>query len=129
MVGIYDNGNVFLDGALVIPLKEMQRFMDRQGMVTGFSLVMDADKKDAASIKNALGQIEQIAQLHGRVGHERGRTAVDFLLSIGQYEVRVISRRSYGSSVTACQGSQRKAEHVLLPFVAGGTDGRGDRSG
>lgn len=41
VVGIYESHNVFENGALVIPIKELQRLMDRQGKVTGFSLILD----------------------------------------------------------------------------------------
>ncbi|HEY7157188.1 MAG TPA: FtsX-like permease family protein, partial [Gemmataceae bacterium] len=40
--------NVFENGALVIPLKELQRLMDRQGKVTGFSLILDNPRSPAA---------------------------------------------------------------------------------
>jgi putative ABC transport system permease protein len=48
VVGIYESHNVFENGALVIPLKELQRLMDRQGKVTGFSLILDNPRSPAA---------------------------------------------------------------------------------
>ena len=62
-------------------------------------------------------------------GVNGGRRAADSRLPIGwQHEVRAILRRSPGSSLTACQGGHREAGHVLVQFVAGDADGRGDRS-
>jgi len=40
VVGIYESNNVFENGALVIPLKELQRMMSRPGQVTGISVVL-----------------------------------------------------------------------------------------
>lgn len=60
IVGVYDTGNVFENGALVIPLKQLQRIMDRKGQVTGFSLMMTPDKKDDASIDQACRSIERL---------------------------------------------------------------------
>jgi putative ABC transport system permease protein len=40
VVGIYESSNIFENGAMVIPLKQLQRIMDRPGQVTGFSLVL-----------------------------------------------------------------------------------------
>jgi putative ABC transport system permease protein len=48
VVGIYESHNVYENGALVIPLKELQRIMDRQGKVTGFSLILDNPRDPAA---------------------------------------------------------------------------------
>jgi putative ABC transport system permease protein len=61
VVGIYETANVFENGAMVVPLKELQRIMGREGMVTGFSLMMEKDKKDKASIDEARRRIEQLA--------------------------------------------------------------------
>ena len=60
IVGIYESNNVIEKGALIIPLKELQRIMGRQGMVTGFSLIMEPDKKNQADIAAVCRQIEAI---------------------------------------------------------------------
>jgi putative ABC transport system permease protein len=60
VVGIYENFNVYEDGALVVPLKEMQRFMAREGMVTGFSVIMEQDKRDPAFIAATRVRIQQL---------------------------------------------------------------------
>jgi putative ABC transport system permease protein len=61
VVGIYETSNVLENGAMVIPLKEMQRLFDRQGMVTGFSLIMEQDKKEPAAIAQTCARIGQLA--------------------------------------------------------------------
>jgi putative ABC transport system permease protein len=61
VVGIYETANVVENGAMVVPLKELQRIWDRKGLVTGFSIIMDRDKKDAASIKEIRGRVEELA--------------------------------------------------------------------
>jgi putative ABC transport system permease protein len=40
VVGIYESNNIVENGALVIPLKELQRMMSRPGQVTGISVVL-----------------------------------------------------------------------------------------
>ena len=61
VVGIYETANVVENGAMVVPLKELQRIWDRKGLVTGFSIIMDRDKKDTASIKEIRGRVEELA--------------------------------------------------------------------
>ena len=61
IVGIYETANVVENGAMVVPLKELQRIWDRKGLVTGFSIIMDPGKKDAASIAAIRGRVEQLA--------------------------------------------------------------------
>lgn len=60
VVGIYESHNVFENGALVMHLKELQRLMDRQGKVTGFSLILD-NPRDAAAIGELRHKIEALA--------------------------------------------------------------------
>jgi putative ABC transport system permease protein len=45
IVGIYETPAVFENGAMVLPLAQLQRMMDRKGKVTGFSVVLDAEMK------------------------------------------------------------------------------------
>jgi putative ABC transport system permease protein len=59
VVGIYESHNVFENGALVIPLKELQRLMDRQGKVTGFSLILD-NPRDPAALEELRRKIEAL---------------------------------------------------------------------
>ncbi len=60
IVGIYHSSNVFEEGAVVIPLAELQRLMDRQGQVTGFSVIMEKPSTKAA-IDRARKEIESLA--------------------------------------------------------------------
>jgi putative ABC transport system permease protein len=43
VVGIYESDSLFENGGLVVPLRELQRMMGRQGMVTGFVVVAKPD--------------------------------------------------------------------------------------
>ncbi len=53
VVGIYESRNVLENGALVLPLTELQRIMDkgpsgdRPGQITGFSLILDGPRTEA----------------------------------------------------------------------------------
>ena len=60
VVGIYKSSNVFEEGAMVIPLTQLQRLMDRAGQVTGFSVVMK-NSSDTAGIERARHQIEALS--------------------------------------------------------------------
>lgn len=60
VVGIYESSNVFENGAVVIPLKELQRLMDRQGKVTGFSLILD-NPRDVEAVQEIRRKIEALA--------------------------------------------------------------------
>jgi putative ABC transport system permease protein len=43
VVGIYESASLFESGGLVVPLRELQRMMGRQGSVTGFVVVARPD--------------------------------------------------------------------------------------
>ncbi len=60
VVGIYESNNIFENGALVMPIKELQRLMDRQGKVTGFSLILD-NPHDTAAVQEIRRRIEALA--------------------------------------------------------------------
>jgi putative ABC transport system permease protein len=62
IVGIYRSSNIFEEGAVTIPLAELQRLMERQGLVTGFTVMMK-DSHDKAAMDRARKQIESLA--HG----------------------------------------------------------------
>jgi putative ABC transport system permease protein len=47
VVGIYETHNVFENGALVVPLHELQRVLDKPGQVTGLSIILDKGRKAA----------------------------------------------------------------------------------
>lgn len=52
VVGIYKSFNVFENGAMVIPLRQLQRLTDQEGVVTGFSIIT----KEGTSVER-VGQI------------------------------------------------------------------------
>jgi putative ABC transport system permease protein len=62
IVGIYHSSNIFEEGSVSIPLAQLQRLMERQGQVTGFSVVMN-NPSDKPSIDRARKEIESLA--HG----------------------------------------------------------------
>ncbi len=59
VVGIYEAHNVFEDGALIIPLKQLQRIMDRPNQVTGFSVILER-QGDAALTQEVRRHIETL---------------------------------------------------------------------
>ncbi len=42
VVGIFESESLFENGGLIVPLKELQRMMGRQGDLTGFAVIADA---------------------------------------------------------------------------------------
>ena len=50
VVGVYDGGNIFENGAMIVPLAELQRMLDQQGLVTAFNISVDqATNKDVVN--------------------------------------------------------------------------------
>jgi len=60
VVGIYESRNVLENGALVIPLKELQTIMGRENQVTGFSLVLD-NPNDPEAVETVRQEIEALS--------------------------------------------------------------------
>jgi putative ABC transport system permease protein len=48
IVGIYDGGNIFDNGAMIVPLAELQRMLDQTNQVTAFNVTVDRDADTAA---------------------------------------------------------------------------------
>jgi putative ABC transport system permease protein len=47
VVGIHETHNVFENGALVVPLPELQDLLDKKDKVTGYSIILDEEAKKA----------------------------------------------------------------------------------
>jgi putative ABC transport system permease protein len=60
IVGVYRSSNVFEDGAMVVPLAQLQRLMQRDGQVTGFSIILDRSA-DQATVARVRGQVQALA--------------------------------------------------------------------
>ena len=56
IVGIYEGSSVFENGAMVVPLVELQSMMDRADQVTGFSVVADEtpEGKNIAALRQSI---------------------------------------------------------------------------
>jgi putative ABC transport system permease protein len=61
VAGIFETSNILENGSMILPLKEMQRIMDRKGLVTGFSVILDPGAKDAASVARVISAVKQLA--------------------------------------------------------------------
>jgi putative ABC transport system permease protein len=59
IVGIYRSSNIFEEGAMIIPLSQLQRLMDRPGQVTGFSILLE-DPNDKAAVGRIRREIEKM---------------------------------------------------------------------
>lgn len=66
IVGIFESFNIFENGALVVPLPELQRVMRRPGQVTAFSLVLTEGKDKAEHATAVCKQIEAFTNAQGK---------------------------------------------------------------
>lgn len=87
VVGIYQSFNVFENGAMVVPLTQLQRLMDRPGQVTGFSIVTE-NSRDADLIQRVKQQIENIGKrqksgLTVMAAHEHVESILEIQLAKG----------------------------------------------
>jgi putative ABC transport system permease protein len=57
VVGIYKSNNIFEEGALIIPLAQLQRMMERTGQVTGFSILAE-NPHDKAALERIRHKVE-----------------------------------------------------------------------
>ena len=47
IVGVYKSFNVFENGAMIVPLRQLQRLTDQKGLVTGFSIITEKGTSEA----------------------------------------------------------------------------------
>lgn len=86
VVGVYESRNVFENGAMVLPLSELQRIMDkgptgdRPGQITGFSLILDGPR-DKAAMQQLRHEIEAVAPKLS------AQPTGDFVKSIGEIQL------------------------------------------
>jgi putative ABC transport system permease protein len=78
VVGVYETGIPYEDGAIVMTLSELQRLMDRKGMVTGFSLILDRPRDEAAvnDIRRRIEALEVQLRVLGQATMAQGMSAV-----------------------------------------------------
>ncbi len=80
VVGIYKSSNIFEDGAIVVPLKQLQRVMDRPGQVTGFSIQVN-NHQDPAAIEQVRKGVESLG------GGLTAMTTEDHVKSISELQL------------------------------------------
>jgi putative ABC transport system permease protein len=57
VVGVYDRHNIFENGAMIVPLSQLQDLLGQRGQVTAFNVTL-RKPKDAATIARVVGAIE-----------------------------------------------------------------------
>jgi putative ABC transport system permease protein len=81
VVGVYRSSNVFEEGAMVIPLAQLQRLMQREGQVTGFSVILDRSA-DQATLERVRRQVEALAPaLHAMTTDEHVKSLTEIQLA------------------------------------------------
>ncbi len=73
IVGIYDSSNMVDSNAAIVPLKDLQLLMDREGQISQFQLTL---RKDSPNQKSSMLQIQkEIENLRGDDGKKLGLLA------------------------------------------------------
>jgi putative ABC transport system permease protein len=81
VVGVYRSSNVFEEGAMVIPLAQLQRLMEREGQVTGFSVILDRTA-DQATLERVRGQVQALAPaLHAMTTDEHVKSLTEIQMA------------------------------------------------
>jgi putative ABC transport system permease protein len=81
VVGVYSSSNVFEEGAMVIPLAELQRLMQRERQVTGFSVILDRSAGHA-TLERVRHQVEALAPaLHAMTTDEHVKSLTEIQLA------------------------------------------------
>jgi len=81
VVGVYRSSNVFEEGAMVISLAQLQRVMQREGQVTGFSIILDRSA-DQATLERLRRQVEALAPaLHAMTTDEHVNSLTEIQLA------------------------------------------------
>jgi putative ABC transport system permease protein len=76
VLGIYQSFVVFENGSLVMPIREMQKLMGREGDVTGFALVLDDRvKEDQEQIKKVAERLSSMT-LEAKEGYKVSLSAM-----------------------------------------------------
>ncbi|HWC91123.1 MAG TPA: ABC transporter permease [Pirellulales bacterium] len=98
VVGIYNAGNVFDDGSLMIPLEDLQRLMGRPGQVTGFSVHLVRPLADG-QVQRAIAAIEGLKNPQGQPLGLTALSAQDHVESITQ--IRLAKSMAWITSAVA----------------------------
>ncbi|MGO9465016.1 MAG: ABC transporter permease [Isosphaeraceae bacterium] len=81
VIGVYRSSNVFEEGAMVVPLAQLQRLMQRQGQVTGLSVILDRSA-DQATLERVRRQVEALAPaLHAMTTDEHVKSLTEIQLA------------------------------------------------
>lgn len=91
VVGIYESDSLFENGGLVIPLKELQRMMGREGEVSGF--VVSTETPDRAAVE-AVGK-----RIEAGVPGVAAVPARDFVQ--GDNQIRLVKSMAWATSLIA----------------------------
>ncbi|MFO0908882.1 MAG: ABC transporter permease [Isosphaeraceae bacterium] len=91
VVGIYESDSLFENGGLIVPLKELQRMMGREGDVSGF--VVSAKERDLKQVE-ALGK-----RIEAAVPGVAAVPARDFVQ--GDNQIRLVKAMAWATSVIA----------------------------
>jgi putative ABC transport system permease protein len=91
VIGIYESTTVFENGALIVPLSDLQKMMGREKAVSG--VVVSTTAKDRRSVERVAKEIE------GRFRGTAAEPARDFVK--GDYQIRLVKSMAWATSVIA----------------------------
>jgi putative ABC transport system permease protein len=91
VVGVYESDSLFENGGLIVPLRELQRMMGREGVVSGFVVAAEkADRRDVEALaKRVESAIPGVAAVPAR----------DFVQ--GDNQIRLVKAMAWATSLIA----------------------------
>ena len=75
VVGVFRSFNVFENGSVIAPLKEVQRVQLREGRITGMSVVLEQSKKDTPSKDEAQAFVNSVCEQINALQDDDGNSA------------------------------------------------------
>lgn len=99
VVGVVRSRNVFEDGSIFVPLAELQKVTGYEGLVTGFSVMVEDGPDKEATVQRVCDDIKDLRGADGRPLTLSAKSMQDFLNST--FELKTASAMAWVTSAIA----------------------------
>jgi putative ABC transport system permease protein len=99
VIGVRESFNMFENSNALVPLDQLQKFMDREGQVTGFFVVADDVENKDELIKQLQHEIEKLTDDEGKTLGLSAMPTQDHVKST--IELRIVQGMAWSTSVIA----------------------------
>jgi putative ABC transport system permease protein len=99
VVGVVRSRNVFEDGSIFVPLAELQKVTGYEGLVTGFSVMVEDGPDKEATVQRICDDIKNLTGADGRPLTLSAKSMQDFLNST--FELKTASAMAWVTSAIA----------------------------